>query len=145
MRFRVRSLALLRGLRIRHCCELWCSLQMRLGSGVAMAVAWVAAVAQATGVAGQRKRNPCGEESGWLLASNVVLDPTVLKRAAVFLEVEGDLGGGAASSCPHVVPLASRPDPSGHAGVPCGGDGGWPCVSCVELGSYLSMSVALKL
>lgn len=96
------------------------------------------AVAQATGVAGQRKRNPCGEESGWLLASNVVLDPTVLKRAAVFLEVEGDLGGGAASSCPHVLPLASRPDPSGHAGVPCGGDAGWPCV---ELGSYLSMSV----
>jgi len=71
--------------------------------------------------------------------------PDCLKRAAFFLEVEGDLGGGAASSCPHVVPLASRPDPSGHAGVPCGGDGGWPCVSCVELGSYLSMSVALKL
>lgn len=64
--------------------------------------------------------------------------PDCLKRAAVFLEVEGDLGGGAASSCPHVLPLASRPDPSGHAGVPCGGDAGWPCV---ELGSYLSMSV----
>ena len=111
---------------------------MWLGVAVALTppVDWD--LAQATGVAGQRKRNPCGEESGWLLASNVVLDPTVLKRAAVFLEVEGDLGGGAASSCPHVLPLASRPDPSGHAGVPCGGDAGWPCV---ELGSYLSMSV----
>ena len=29
---------LLSGLRIWHCCELWCRLQMRLGSYVAMAV-----------------------------------------------------------------------------------------------------------
>ena len=28
----------LRGLRIRHCRELWCRLQMRLRSGVAVAV-----------------------------------------------------------------------------------------------------------
>ena len=39
MRFRVQSLALLSRLRIRHCHELWCRLQMRLGSGVAVAVA----------------------------------------------------------------------------------------------------------
>ena len=35
MRTQFRSQASLSGLRIRHCCELWCSLQMRLGSGVA--------------------------------------------------------------------------------------------------------------
>ena len=32
------SLALLSGLRIQHCCELWCKLQKRLGSGIAVAV-----------------------------------------------------------------------------------------------------------
>ena len=36
MRTQVRSLALLRGLRIWHCCELWCRSQMRLGSGIAV-------------------------------------------------------------------------------------------------------------
>ena len=30
---------LTRGLRIRHCHEMWCRLQMRLGSHVAVAVA----------------------------------------------------------------------------------------------------------
>ena len=40
MRLQVRSLASLSGLRIQHCCELWCRLQMRLGSGVAEAPAW---------------------------------------------------------------------------------------------------------
>ena len=39
MRLWVQSLALLSGLRIWHCHELWCSLQMRLRSGVAMALA----------------------------------------------------------------------------------------------------------
>ena len=34
----VRSLALLRGLRIRHCYELWWRSQMQLGSLVAVAV-----------------------------------------------------------------------------------------------------------
>ena len=38
MRLWVRPLALLRGLRIRPCCELWCRSQTRLGSGVAVAV-----------------------------------------------------------------------------------------------------------
>ena len=38
MRFRVRSLASLSGLRIRHCRELWHKWQTRLGSGVAMAL-----------------------------------------------------------------------------------------------------------
>ena len=37
MRMRVQSPALLSGLRIRHCPELWCRLQTRLGSCVAMA------------------------------------------------------------------------------------------------------------
>ena len=36
MRLQVRSLALLSGLRIRRCCELWCRLQTRLGSQVAV-------------------------------------------------------------------------------------------------------------
>ena len=31
-------LALLNGLRIRHCCELWYRLQTQLGSGIAVAV-----------------------------------------------------------------------------------------------------------
>ena len=38
MRLRVWSLVSLSGLRIWHCCELWCKLQMRLRSGVAVAV-----------------------------------------------------------------------------------------------------------
>ena len=38
MRMQVRSLALLSGLRIRRCRELWCRSQMWLGSGVAVAV-----------------------------------------------------------------------------------------------------------
>ena len=33
------SLALLSRLRIWHCCELWCRLQIQLGSGTAVAVA----------------------------------------------------------------------------------------------------------
>ena len=39
MRLRVRSLALLIGLRIRHCCELWCRLPTWLGSCIAVALA----------------------------------------------------------------------------------------------------------
>ena len=38
MRLRVPSLALLSGLRIQCCHELWCRLQMQLRSGVAVAV-----------------------------------------------------------------------------------------------------------
>ena len=38
MRLQVRSLALLGGLRIQHCRELWCRSQMRLRSCVAVAV-----------------------------------------------------------------------------------------------------------
>ena len=45
MKFWVRSLALLSGLRIWHCRELWCRLQTRLGSGVAVAWCRLAAVA----------------------------------------------------------------------------------------------------
>ena len=37
-RMQVQSLALLSGLRIRGCHELWCRLQMLLGSGIAVAV-----------------------------------------------------------------------------------------------------------
>ena len=40
MRTQVQSLALLCGLSIRCCRELWCSLQMWLGSGVAVTVAY---------------------------------------------------------------------------------------------------------
>ena len=36
MRLWVRSLASLSGLRIWHCCALWCGLQTQLGSGVAV-------------------------------------------------------------------------------------------------------------
>ena len=39
MRMQVRSLALLRGLRIQCCHELWCRLQRRLRSGMAVVVA----------------------------------------------------------------------------------------------------------
>ena len=38
MRLQVRSLALLSGLRIRHCHELSCRLQTQVGFGVAVAV-----------------------------------------------------------------------------------------------------------
>ena len=40
MRAQVRSLASLSGLRIWHCCELWCRSQTRLGFFIAAAVAW---------------------------------------------------------------------------------------------------------
>ena len=40
MRFQVRSLALLSGLRIRHCHELWCRLQTWLRPGIAVAVVY---------------------------------------------------------------------------------------------------------
>ena len=40
MRMQVRSLASLSGLRIQYCRDLWCRLQMQLGSGVAVAVMW---------------------------------------------------------------------------------------------------------
>ena len=39
MRLRVRSPALLSGLRIWHCHELWCRSQMLLGSRIAVALA----------------------------------------------------------------------------------------------------------
>ena len=39
MRMQVQSLASLSGLRIWSCRELWCRLQMQLGSGIAVAVA----------------------------------------------------------------------------------------------------------
>ena len=39
MRMRVQSLVSLSGLRIRHCHELWCWLQMQLGTGFARALA----------------------------------------------------------------------------------------------------------
>ena len=39
MRMQVQSLSLLSGSEIWHCCELWCKLQMQLGSCVAVAVA----------------------------------------------------------------------------------------------------------
>ena len=41
MRMQVRSLACLRGLRIWHCCELWCRLQTQLRSGIAVDVVYV--------------------------------------------------------------------------------------------------------
>ena len=40
MRMQVRSLTSLGGLRIRYCSKLWHSLQMWLGSGIAVAVVW---------------------------------------------------------------------------------------------------------
>ena len=39
VRLWVRSLALLSGLRIQRCPELWCRLQTQLGSGIAVALA----------------------------------------------------------------------------------------------------------
>ena len=44
MRLRVQSLALLSGLRIRCCYELWCRSQMRLGSYVAVCSCGVALI-----------------------------------------------------------------------------------------------------
>ena len=39
MQMRVRSLALLSGLKVQHCLELWYRSQTQLGSGMALAVA----------------------------------------------------------------------------------------------------------
>ena len=41
MKTQVQSLASLSGLRVQHCCDLWCSLQTWLRSGIAVAVVWV--------------------------------------------------------------------------------------------------------
>ena len=38
MRTQIQSLALFKGLQIQDCCELWCGLQMRLQSCMAVAV-----------------------------------------------------------------------------------------------------------
>ena len=46
MRLQVRPLAFLSGLRSQCCCELWCRLQTRLGSGIAVALGLPAAIAQ---------------------------------------------------------------------------------------------------
>ena len=47
MRLWIRSLALLSELRIQRCRELWCRLQKRLGSRVAVALVWRRPVATA--------------------------------------------------------------------------------------------------
>ena len=47
MRTKVCFLASLSGLRVLHCCELCCRLQVQLRSGIAVAVAWAADAATA--------------------------------------------------------------------------------------------------
>ena len=60
MRMRFQSLALLGGLRIQRCHELWCSLQVWLGSGIAVAVAvagtYTSELPYALGVALKRQK-----------------------------------------------------------------------------------------
>ena len=69
MKFRVCSLALLRGLRIQHCSELWYRLQTRLGSHVAVALvqAWIRPLAweppYATGAAQEMAKRPKKKKS----------------------------------------------------------------------------------
>ena len=57
MRFRVHSLALLRRLRIQHCCELWCRL-----AAVALIgpLAWEPPYAVGVALKSQRKKRPLG-------------------------------------------------------------------------------------
>ena len=61
MRMRIRSLAFLSGLRIQYYWELWCKLQMQLGSSIAMAVALIQPVAwefpYAAGAALKKKKS----------------------------------------------------------------------------------------
>ena len=45
--YQVRSLALLNGLRIQRCCEMWCRSQRKLRSGIAVALALALALAPA--------------------------------------------------------------------------------------------------
>ena len=47
MRMRVRSLASLNGLRIQHCLELWCRLQMQFKCCIAVAVAYTSSCSSA--------------------------------------------------------------------------------------------------
>ena len=58
MTLRVRSLALLSGLRIRHCRELWRSLQMQLRSRVAVALARLVATALIRPLAWEPRSGP---------------------------------------------------------------------------------------
>ena len=48
MRWQVRSLALLSVLTIQCCCEVWCTLETQLGSGVAVAVGHMSAAIAGT-------------------------------------------------------------------------------------------------
>ena len=61
MRTWVRSLALFSGLKIRHCCELWCRLQMWLRSHIAVAMARVGSYSSdSTPSLGTSIRQGCG-------------------------------------------------------------------------------------
>ena len=81
MRTRVRSPASLSGLRIRHCCELWCRSQTHLGSQVTVAVALAAAaliqplaweLLHTLGVALKRPK----KKVKWVISSSQGEDPT---------------------------------------------------------------------
>ena len=105
MRTQAQSLAWLSRWWIQHCLKQRCRSQVWLGVAVAYAPAVAWDLSQATGMGGQRKRNPCGEQSSSLLASKVVLDTPVLQRASFVLEAEGDLGEGWLQSVPLFSPL----------------------------------------
>ena len=85
MRTRVRSQALLSGLGIQHCHELWCSLQMRLGSHIVAAAgsnltpSWEVPGA-ALNKAGKKKKKKAG--TGVPTVAQWVKDPTCLCRGS---------------------------------------------------------------
>ena len=62
MRMQVQPLALLSGLGIQHCCDLWCRLQMWLESHVAVAVVWAGScgsdLTPSLGISICRRRSP---------------------------------------------------------------------------------------
>ena len=68
MRTQVRSPALLSGLRIWHCCELWCRSQMRFGSCVAVApiqpLAWELPYAAGVALKKQKTKNKQTKKTG---------------------------------------------------------------------------------
>ena len=63
MRMQVQSLALLSGLRVWHCYELWCRSQTQLGSCIALAVAVVYASSYSSNSTPRLKTSICRRSS----------------------------------------------------------------------------------
>uniref|UniRef100_A0A8D1KCB6 Receptor activity-modifying protein 1 n=1 Tax=Sus scrofa TaxID=9823 RepID=A0A8D1KCB6_PIG len=139
---RVQSLALSRGARIWHCCELWCRSQMRLDSGVTTAVAQLQSCSSNStpslgtstcgGCSPKKKRKgknpcPCGV---YTQISKINLWPAAVKGDGETPARVGRWGGGMGGP-----PGESR----GHLGSFQAGSSAWGDGDSKGPGGYLQM------